>query len=820
MIINKLRFRNGLMLVVALLPFTVMATAQRYAVVNGGKSPVGKAVVGQVKRSPLQDCFIWTGNTNPDKQQYVVFRKKFDIKKVSRNTDIEIFADSRYLLWINGQYIMRGPCRFNPGRPEYDEKSISNYLRKGSNTIAVLAHYYGDCINGRIMKAEPALTLRLVDEKNGKEFVKTDQTWRCNDSVSYRPAPGSWNTVIDNIDGRIDGRQWTLPDYNDSHWVFASKTPANKLGAIKRNDLPLPRETRVDSLLLLPQGTLLEKSLPVTLQEGKEIVIDSRRMALVYTTVSLSAQSGSVLNFSFASRYSNGKVQETFGRTNQFIAKEGQQTFMTTDQWGGHYMILQCTKGSVTITKLELTERTYPFERLGSFCSNDTLLNDVWKMGVRTIEAVSDDGYGSDIRERNEWLQDPAEPNFMTTQVALAGPSTNGKGLVLSDPRLLKNLLRHAYLGQLPDGRIRATFPTDRGDQDCHYFIDDYACQFIEALRIYYDATADKAFVREVWNGVVRQLDWFDKRIQDNGLVLAREYCSFDNPLAYVTCQGATINAYLFKAYNDAAYLAKELHDPLCNSYSQRAKELAAAYNRLLWNPQEKAFNSAIKDSVTLNPTVHAQLIALYSGIADADKRDGAWTWFLANYKNKGRLLVCNNPNYMKDIENRIGVDMPVTYYWVLSELYSHNKPEFDIEAVAEIRRRWKPVVNYTMIQGTLAEGFIDENSGRYPQSCHNYGASPVHFLSSYVLGVRRVEPVWKNELLINPRVADLQFARGKVVTELGVISMDWSKVENGKKLLVKVNGPANIKYRWDIPNLGMEAEIFLNGKLLSPNDN
>jgi hypothetical protein len=119
----------------------------------------------------------------------------------------------------------------------------------------------------------------------------------------------------------------------------------------------------------------------------------------------------------------------------------------------------------------------------------------------------------------------------------------------------------------------------------------------------------------------------------------------------------------------------------------------------------------------------------------------------------------------------------------------------------------------YTKDEGTLAEVFADEKGGGISESCHNYGAVPVYFLSSYVLGVRRSAPVWKKELLINPRIGDLQYARGKVVTQFGVIGMDWQREENGKKLVVKVTGPNDIKYVWKIPNLGIKTDVFLNGK-------
>ena len=70
-------------------------------------------------------------------------------------------------------------------------------------------------------------------------------------------------------------------------------------------------------------------------------------------------------------------------------------------------------------------------------------------------------------------------------------------------------MLRHAALSQLPDGRLLATFPTDRGPEDCHYVIEDYSCQWFEALKLYHDVTGDKAFVREMWPTLVDSFSGF-----------------------------------------------------------------------------------------------------------------------------------------------------------------------------------------------------------------------------------------------------------------------------------------------------------------------
>ena len=80
------------------------------------------------KKRYLQDQMIWINeNIGEGTQQYVVFRKNFQLKTQLADPSIEIFADSRYLLWINGHYVSRGPVRFNPKSPEYDIIPIKRF---------------------------------------------------------------------------------------------------------------------------------------------------------------------------------------------------------------------------------------------------------------------------------------------------------------------------------------------------------------------------------------------------------------------------------------------------------------------------------------------------------------------------------------------------------------------------------------------------------------------------------------------------------------------------------------------------------------------
>ena len=763
--------------------------------------------------SPLQSSFIWTPAGNNPKGEYVVFRKNFDLKSPAKDAVLRIFADSRYLLWINGKYVLRGPCRFNPKGPEYDQTDVRSFLKEGKNSIVVLVHNYGSPLSGRIMKHNPGLTANL--EIAGKVILKTDSTWLFNNQTRYISAH-SWTTIPDIIDARIDKGEWMKSDFNDTSWPVARAIDGNQWGKLQQCQLPPQKETDVKNLKLLPSGESVSASLPVELTEGRAILVDFGQMAMAYTSMELDADAGSEMTMQYALRYKNGKPAEMYGGGNKYTACAGHQSFMTTDQWGSRYMLVKCVSGRIKISGMKITDRRYPFERIGRFNCSDPILNNLWEMAVKTIEVTTDDGYGSDARERNEWIQDASKPSYHTSRVALAGSGKDGK-LVYSDPRLLKNMLRHAAQAQLPNGQFLATFPTDRGPEDCHYVIDDYSCQWFEALKMYWDATGDLDFLREMWPALTAQINWFLHHRTSKGLLLTREYASFDNPFAYITCEGATINAFFYDALMNSAAISVILGEARkSEEYKSEAEKLKIAFNEQFWNEKESAYNSAFYQDKWYPPTVHAQLIALHYGLVPETREAMVRKWFLANFKNPGMKHCCTNPDFEKMVDMKAGINMPVMYYWVFSELYRMDTEKQDQEVISEIRRRWTPMVKYQQDAGTLSESFTDEKGEGASESCHNYGAMPAYFLSSYVLGVRRVGQVKEKRILIEPRLADLQFAEGTVSTEFGPVQVSWYQSKDGKSLAFKFKIPRDVQAEIHVPKLADDATLTLNGHVLT----
>jgi len=82
--------------------------------------------------------------TGPERPEaHGLFRKTFELIQAPASAPARITADSRYLLYVNGQEVFRGPIRSQPRRMFYDWFDLAPYLRPGKHVIAVYVKYYG-----------------------------------------------------------------------------------------------------------------------------------------------------------------------------------------------------------------------------------------------------------------------------------------------------------------------------------------------------------------------------------------------------------------------------------------------------------------------------------------------------------------------------------------------------------------------------------------------------------------------------------------------------------------------------------------------------
>lgn len=124
--------------------------------------------------------WIWNANTNFDAHQYAVFRKEFTIK--GRSAALHITADSRYQLYLNGEYLGFGPLRAYPDHYKKDVYELGGLLKKGKNVLSVLVEHFG-CDTFQYLKRDGGLLAWL--ESEGETVLVSDRSWKADAAREY-----------------------------------------------------------------------------------------------------------------------------------------------------------------------------------------------------------------------------------------------------------------------------------------------------------------------------------------------------------------------------------------------------------------------------------------------------------------------------------------------------------------------------------------------------------------------------------------------------------------------------------------------------------
>ena len=207
--------------------------------------------------------WIWTDGDPKPRNCYLMARRTFDLRGDAAQAELHISAADRYVLWVNGRYLGRGPARSDPRRKSYDTHDVAAHLTSGRNVIAVQAYHYGiegsrgtgwgSSSGSSYSVGERAglwaqLDLTLAD--GSAQTIGTDSDW------VLRPAQG-WRTDVELInslvgfievyDAGADPADWTELDFDDGDWARAVEITGNDVEwfVFEKREIPQMEERMV-----------------------------------------------------------------------------------------------------------------------------------------------------------------------------------------------------------------------------------------------------------------------------------------------------------------------------------------------------------------------------------------------------------------------------------------------------------------------------------------------------------------------------------------------------------------------------------------------
>ncbi|MCM3629037.1 glycoside hydrolase family 78 protein [Paenibacillus glycanilyticus] len=202
--------------------------------------------------------WIWGGEEDSPRNEWRCFRSTFEVTEgAAAAAELRISADSRYVAYVNGVRIGRGPVRSWPEEQFYDSHSIGHLLKSGEeNTIAVLVLHFG-VTNFYYLRGRGGLLAEV--NAGGSVLAATDSSWRTEKlkgQLSSSPRMSCQQGFAEVYDARGWDDSWTESGYDDSLWSRATRVAEVGEGPWKKlipRDIPFLTEeklypSRIESL--------------------------------------------------------------------------------------------------------------------------------------------------------------------------------------------------------------------------------------------------------------------------------------------------------------------------------------------------------------------------------------------------------------------------------------------------------------------------------------------------------------------------------------------------------------------------------------------
>src|SRR5438067_1061128 len=129
----------------------------------------------------------WISVPNQPLHDYGVyqFRKTFTLDTKPSSFVVNVSADNRYKLYVNGQFVSLGPARGEIFHWNFETVDIASYLQTGKNAVTAVVWNYGD------MKPEAEISYQtafiLEGSSEHEKIINTDKSWKCRRDSSYSP---------------------------------------------------------------------------------------------------------------------------------------------------------------------------------------------------------------------------------------------------------------------------------------------------------------------------------------------------------------------------------------------------------------------------------------------------------------------------------------------------------------------------------------------------------------------------------------------------------------------------------------------------------
>jgi alpha-L-rhamnosidase len=752
-------------------------------------------------------------------------------------TELCVTVDGQYRAWLAGAPLGRGPVRSTPHFHRFDR--YRQRWRGGDGLLALLVHVPGvdlawyETVKGAWQPIFGDGGIWAELRHNG-ELTAID--WRLAESDAWRSdvARSGWGQdFVEDFDGgKLDPR-WIENDFNDDCWHAAR--PMISLGdrdqtargfgyaepfpSLIASELPPPREIAHSPERLVYVRTVVRRAdLPIERQIYEEIWEDDAS-GMIDALPSSCGQSNDWFLVRTGGNHDTGMMFafEPYHTGFPFLEIEGAVGGEIVDiavgealpgEFGrgiagdglrleGHLAVAHVFRyaaragsqrfekfSSTAIRAMQVVVRNapngmrlrvgtigsnYAAEPVGAFECSDQQFNDLWRIARHTVQQCMQDAWiDCPGRESRQWVGDAVVQFDVAARTF--GPSVYP---------LHRQFLVQAVEGQRADGLLRMFAPGDVSADAL--VIPDSSLLWIIGAERYFRESGDGETIERIMTGIERALGWFERHANAEGLLQNVPHWHFIE-WANIGRDGisAPINALFAGALKAGADLADAVERPrLASRWRRSATLVAEALNQSHWDEARRVYVDNVDPKSRMQGrrvSQHSNALMLLFALAPAKRA----AQLVETITDVTRLKLTAAPPIVPEgdpFDENVDVVRANSFlsHFVYDGLVLGGCFEWVLD---DVRRVYAPML--ATGTSTLWESFSPTAS-----LCHGFSASPAYQMSRWVLGIEAVEPGY-SKFKLNPRPADLAWARGTIATPAGPITVAWEARGDGLDLMLE----------------------------------
>lgn len=722
-----------------------------------------------------------TSDDAPARDEAVLyFRKRVELSNPPRRFGVNVSADNRFVLYVNGQRAGSGPARNDLAHWNYETFDVGPFLKPGENVFAAVVWNFG--ARSALAQISDRTAFLLGGASQAENAVNTGSDWEVAIETAVRTLPkpqelGGYYYAAEPC-LRIDGAKyaWGWNSGADTPGLAWKKAVAIGSGARRGASLqennwqliadPLPQMAVEQQ----PMGTVVRNSGAETAGEAAKtefkfaahshatLLLDRRYLTTAYPEFTANGGNGATVQLKYAEALLDAKDEK--GNRNEI---EGKHIVGVYDEFlldgktnrvyeplvwrTWRYLQIDVTTAGepLQLTHLQSWFSAFPFEEKAKFASDQPDLEKIWQIGWRTARLDAHDTYmDTPYWEQMQYIGDTRIQALISYSVA-------------GDDRLARQAITAFNNSRVPDGITLSRYPTSMFQA-----IPTFSLLWVGMVHDFWMYRNDAAFVREQLVGTRTALDWFLRHQRPDGLLDALFWWPFvdwgsdfgfgippEDPDG-----GSTSMALQFvEALRNAADLETALGDPTrAEAYRAAADRAVAGVKKLCWNKESALFADTPAQK---HFSQHANILAVWLDVVPREQQQELLT----------RILSATDQSFHTD--RKIPPMTAATYYFrfYLARAIEHAGLG---DRYLDLLGPWRTMVSLGLT--TWAEQPEPTRS-----DSHAWSAHPNYDLLRIVAGIRPAKPGFTS-VMIEPHLGALKHVRASEPHPSGPIDVEFTR--------------------------------------------